>query len=115
MHLNQIKLGGATTTSVPDQAVAESLDKRKEVLNPNCNLSLNVELNQHNAQSSQTSADINLNIVLPLEASEDVSKFLAEMNGIEEFQKQAAQSYEVRSWTLPLSIIEIEAFYVCNT
>ena len=53
----------------------------------------NAELNQHNAQSSQTSADIDLNIVLPLEPSEGVSKFLAEMNKLEELQKQAAQSY----------------------
>ena len=86
-----------TVASVPDKAVTESSDKGKEVLNPSGNLPLNAELNQHNAQSSQTSADINLNIALLLKPSEDVSKFLAKMNRLEKLQKQAAQSYEVRS------------------
>ena len=67
-----VKISVVTVASVPDQAVAESSDKSKEVLNLSGNLPLNAELNQHNAQSSQTFADINLNIAFLLKSSEHV-------------------------------------------
>ena len=60
----------------------------------------NAELAQNNAQTCQTSVDIDLNIALPLGTSKYVSKFIAEMNKLEELQNQAAQSYEVRPRTL---------------
>ena len=51
------------------------------------------------SEALQPSKELNvfdLNIVEPLQPSEDLSKFLTEMNKLEELQKQAAQSYEVQ-------------------
>ena len=68
----------------------------------------NAELETNKAQSSPGCNDIDLNITLPLKPTEDLSKFFTEINKLEEFQKQVAQSYEVQSLTLLLSIVRTD-------
>ena len=47
-------------------------------------------------QSGQGLGSIDLKIALPLQSIEKLSKFLTEINKLEDLQKQAAQSFEVR-------------------
>ena len=54
----------------------------------NANSGLNADGGPQNAQSSQQVTEADLDVTLPLEASEDVTKLVAEINRLEELKRQ---------------------------